>query len=80
MTNHDKIVAMRGEEYTRIIERVVIDGKDIAYFENGYENYPEPVCFFAGVDGQLFTIGGALVTSTMLESLKKIYTAYIVKE
>jgi hypothetical protein len=76
----DKIVAMRGAEYTKIVENAVIDGKAIAYFENGYENYPEPVCYFMGVDGHLFTIGGAMVTATMLESLKKIYAGYSVKE
>jgi hypothetical protein len=71
-----KIISMRGKEYTRLVERVNQDGKELVYFENGYENYPEPKCFFVGVDGTLFTIGGALVTSLTLESLQKIYHAY----
>jgi hypothetical protein len=80
MTNAEKIITLRGEEYTHVVERDVIDGKQVVYFVNGYENYPEPMCYLMGVDGTLFTIGGALVTATMLESLKNIYRGFITKE
>lgn len=80
MTNSEQILVLRGEEYTKIVERETLGNSEVVYFENGYENYPAPVCFFMAVNGSLFTVGGALVTATMLESLKKIYIASITKE